>query len=125
MGTCRLRAVGVGMATAVGGRAQAGQNFAPVWSGAPQAERWMFMDSFLGEAELLCTTAVTRRTSNLRSHQLFTNQEMPSRFASPFIGYDRREIRSGLAVQRLRGGSLWPNSTERSIDVFIKEHFLV
>ena len=41
-----------------------------------------------------------RRTSNLRSRQLLTNQEMPSRFASSFRSYDRRGILSSLAVQR-------------------------
>ena len=36
-----LRGDGVGIAMAVSGRAQAGQTFAPVGSGAPQAEQWM------------------------------------------------------------------------------------
>jgi hypothetical protein len=38
---------GVGMAMAVSASAQAGQNFAPVGNGAPQAEQWMFMTASL------------------------------------------------------------------------------
>jgi hypothetical protein len=41
---------GVGLAMAVSGNAQAGQNLAPWASGAPQAEQWMFIGPhFCGE----------------------------------------------------------------------------
>jgi hypothetical protein len=45
----RRRGTGVGMAMAVNGSAQAGQNFAPWESGAPQAEQWTFIELQSGE----------------------------------------------------------------------------
>jgi hypothetical protein len=55
---------------AVRGRTQAGQNFAPVGSGAPQAEQWMFMEPHFGGGRVIVYHRSDRRTSNLRSRRL-------------------------------------------------------